>query len=119
MNIRALTIGASVLSLSACVAAPVPALRVAPSERDQSELREVIADVLGTQVVIGREAFVDNYRLSLGPPMTAQTERATGRLTEPPAIFELRTRAGQCYLVHADTGKTQSLNDVRCRAIER
>ncbi len=119
MNIRSIGLAVLAIVTSGCTSVGVPALRVDATETDREELRRVIADALGTTVVIGRDAFTDDHRVGFGPPMTARTEAATGRISEPPAIFELRSRAGRCYLVHADTGQTYSLESVRCRVIER
>lgn len=116
---RSLCLAALLMTTAACTSLGVPALRIDASETDREELRRVIAGALGTTVVIGRDAFTANHRVGFGPPMNSRTAAATGRLSEPPAIFELRSRGGRCYLVHADTGETYSLASVRCRVIER
>lgn len=97
-------------------AAPAAIMDSTPS--GHADIEQAVATALGTEVLIADDALTTSSVLTIErrSPRTMEGRVATGRVLDPPEVFQLVLDDDRCVLVHRRTGEPYPLANARCHA---
>ncbi len=95
-----------------------PAAIMDPTPAGHADIERAVAAALGTEVLIAEDALTTSSVLTIErrTPRTMEGRVATGRVLDPPEVFQLVLDDDRCVLVHRRTGEPYPLENVRCHA---
>ena len=87
-----------------------------PTPAGRADIEQAVAAALGTEVLIAEDALTTSSVLTIErrTPRTMEGRVATGRVLEPPEVFQLVLEDDRCVLVHRRTGDAYPLKNARC-----
>ena len=93
-----------------------PAAIMDPTPAGRADIEQAVAAALGAEVLIADDALTTSSLLTIERrmPRTMEGRVATGRVLEPPEVFQLVLEDDRCVLVHRRTGDAYPLKDARC-----
>ena len=95
-----------------------PAAIMDPTPAGRADIEQAVAAALGAEVLIADDALTTSSLLTIERrmPRTMEGRVATGRVLEPPEVFQLVLEDDRCVLVHRRTDVAYPLENTRCRA---
>lgn len=96
-----------------------PAAIMDPTPAGRADIEQAVAAALGAEVLIADDALTTSSLLTIERrmPRTMEGRVATGRVLEPPEVFQLvldDVDDDRCVLVHRRTGDAYPLKNARC-----
>lgn len=115
---RSLLMSSALVGLAACQTAPAaePALLVEATPEAMAVITDTLASAVDrAQVQLGPVDLTRNPAISVLPPPPGQYE---GHSPAMPALFDLVTQDGDCFLQARQGGELYPLPGIACRPVE-
>lgn len=105
----------TVCCATASTGAPAAIMDSTPA--GHADIARAIAAALGTEVLIADDALTTSSILTIErrAPRTTEGRVGTGRVLDPPEVFQLLLDDDRCVLAHPRTGESYPLENARCR----
>lgn len=102
--------------LCAAASAGAPAAIMESTPTGHADIAQAVAAALGKEVLIADDALTTSSVLTIErrTPRTMEGRVGTGRVVDPPEVFQLVLDGGRCVLVHLRTGESYPLKNARC-----
>lgn len=105
-------------SLWAVTSTAAPAAIMDSTPAGHADIAQAVSAALGKDVLIADDALTTSSVLTIErrTPRTMEGRVGTGRVVDPPEVFQLVLDGGRCVLVHLRTGESYPLENARCHA---